>query len=169
MDAAGPVAGADVRPVWGRGAAVRPRRRCALERITITDDGAEAPIGAAAGHYLMVLENGSASEVDATFVKLPEGQTLATLDEGAGNRQPDWLYETEIAGGTVAPAGGVGTAVVDLTAGEWFFDVSRQSEDDGEASPETEGAGGEQLLMLIVTGDAGSPVAAEEPAGRSPS
>ena len=131
-------------------------------RVVVADNGAEVPTEAAAGRYLVVLENGSAGEVDISFIKTPEGETLASLmatpsAEGEEEGPPAWLYETEIAGGVVAPAGGVGRVVVDLTAGEWFVDVFRQSEEEGEAEGEA------QPLTLMVTGDAASPT--EEPAG----
>ncbi len=144
-------------------------------RVVVSAEGAEAPPEAAAGRHLVVLENGSEEEVDITFFKAPEGETLESLmaatpsAEGEEGGPPAWLYEAEIAGGIVAPAGGVGMVVVDLTAGEWFVDVFRQSEEEGiaatPAAAEGEAEGESQPLPVTVTGDAASPPAAEEPAG----
>jgi hypothetical protein len=141
----------------------------------VSADGAEAPTEAAAGRHLVVLENGSEDEVDITFFKTPAGETLESLmaatpsAEGEEGGPPAWLYEAEIAGGIVAPAGGGGMVVVDLTAGEWFVDVFRQSDEEGSAATpaaaEGEGEGESQPLPVTVTGDAGSPAAAVEPAG----
>lgn len=146
-------------------------------RVVVSDDGAEAPTEAAAGRHLVVLENGGGAEVDITFFKAPDGETIESLMAATPSAEeegpPAWLYEAEIAGGVVAPAGGVGVVVIDLTAGEWFIDVFQQGEDESvEATPATDAAEGEgeaegvsQPLPLTVSGDAASPAAAEEPAG----
>ena len=144
-------------------------------RVVVSDEGTEAPTEVAAGRYLVVLENGTEDEVDVTFVKTPAGETVESLRatppaEGEEELPPGWFYETEIAGGAIAPPGGVGMAVIDLTAGEWFIDVFRVSEEEGvEATPEAVAATPEAEAteggLLTVTGDAASPAAVEEPAG----
>ena len=42
-------------------------------------------------------------------------------DEEGGAGAPSWYYETGIAGGVYAPAGGTAYAVIDLSAGEWML------------------------------------------------
>jgi hypothetical protein len=116
-------------------------------RFVATDEGAEAPREAAAGRYLVVLENrgtpgGPAAFTDVQFVRLPPGVTLEdlnalmTTEEGAP--LPDWFGDIDTAGGIDVAAGETGYAVLDLEPGEWFVGI-------GDTNPFT---------PLMVTGDA---------------
>ena len=137
-------------------------------RITVTDEGAEAPAEVAAGRYLVVLENAAAHPVELEFVLPPRGVTLEQLmatpqPEGQEEGPPDWFYDATIAGGVGAFPGETVRIVLDLApAGEWFVDVFREREDgeDG-ATPESAGGtplagvgGGPEVLTLTVTGEA---------------
>jgi hypothetical protein len=102
--------------------------------VTATDEGyqlseSELP----AGRYLVTLINeSSAPEAIAVFARLTAGRTLADLsfaDElAAGTPMPDegpppesylWLFETYIAGGTIATPDAPGQVVVDLRGGDY--------------------------------------------------
>ena len=92
-------------------------------KVTIMDGGIEAPDEAAAGLTYVTLDNQLQSLMDVTFFVQPEGITLdqITADLAQEDAIPDWVYTTSFVGGPVAPAGGTGAAVVDLSAGDWLI------------------------------------------------
>jgi hypothetical protein len=115
-------------------------------RLVATDEGAEAPREAAAGRYLVVLENrltseGPAAFTDVQFVRLPPGVTLEDLNQALateGAPLPEWFSNIDTAGGIDVAAGETGYAVLDLEPGAWFVGI-------GDTNPFT---------PLTVTGDA---------------
>jgi len=140
--------------------------------ITVTADGFEGvPATTAAGRYLVNVTAGDGVEEGvAAFVQPPAGMSAAEFmaavgigqgmaspvpspaSDGGGEEEgplPSIVYQAKFAGGSVAEAGSTGSAVLDLTEGEWFA-----WSDDPEA-PQTP-------VIFTVTGEA--PADAAEPA-----
>ncbi|MFL5759764.1 MAG: hypothetical protein ACJ789_08495 [Thermomicrobiales bacterium] len=122
-------------------------------KVTITDTGIQAPAEASAGLTYVTLDNQSQTIADATFVVQPKGLTLKQIAADLAQQEtiPDWVYTTTFAGGPVAPAGGTGAAIVDLSAGDWLIALT-----DSESSPSP--------ATLKVTGEAESAKSGAEPA-----
>jgi hypothetical protein len=120
--------------------------------VTITDAGIEAPTEAAAGLTYVTLDNQTESISDATFVAQPEGRTLEqiTADLQQVDTLPDWVYTTAFVGGPVAPAGGTGAAIVDLSAGNWLI---AQTDTETPLSP----------AVLKVTGEGAAATSGDVP------
>jgi hypothetical protein len=115
--------------------------------ITVLADGYEGvPATTAAGRYLVNVTLGEGvDEAGVGFVQPPAGMSAAEFlaavgigqgaagpeaspsadgegegEEGEEGPLPTFVYQAKFAGGTLAGAGAPGSAVIDLTPGEWF-------------------------------------------------
>jgi hypothetical protein len=129
-------------------------------RITVTEDGVEAPTEVPAGRYLLIVENTTETQgADVNIMQPPPGMTVADImaSPEPEDRAPDWIYDATFAGGFDAAPGTSGQVVLDLEAGEWFIEASFYSDeeegDEAEASPAADEAS-DQPLTLTVTGEA---------------
>lgn len=110
------------------------------------------PADLTAGRYLVTLENQTADQViGLLFLATPAGMSdQDALDGILGEDVPTWLYDATFAGGPSAGSGQTDAVVVDLAAGDWWFNVDRSSAPD--AVQPTDSA-----TKLLVTGETTAP------------
>ena len=121
--------------------------------LVITTDGTDftVPAELEAGRYHLVLENTGTLSGELNITRVPEGMTAAEVEAAIQEANdadvpPAIIYELTFAGGTSAEPGQTGEVVVDLSAGEWAFDLlvtSEESEDQVDL-----------FKSVTVTGDA---------------
>jgi hypothetical protein len=118
--------------------------------ITVTDTDSTVPASVPAGRVLLHAINQTGGELDLSFGQTPDGVTdQDILDIGNADTVPAWFYETTFPGGVdVAPPATEGYAVINLTPGDWKFDVDRNAANDGDQEPTDE------VKTITVTGEA---------------
>jgi hypothetical protein len=123
--------------------------------LVVSTDGVavSAPTEVAAGRYHLIVQNSSdGMNADLQLDKVPDGKTyddLATLiaqADPSSPQPPEIFYQLVIAGGASAGPGGSGDAIVDLTPGDWVFDLTNSPVD--EDGPESMSP-----AKVTVTGD----------------
>lgn len=146
-------------------------------RVTIDQNGIQAPSEIEAGRILLTVENQLEFPAGFSIIQLPEGLTIeealaafgpppgaegemaspaadgaaeagASPAAGPGMQLPDWFFEATWAGGAFAPPQGQSQVVIELSAGEWHL----------LSDPES----GLMPVSLNVTGDAATPAATVE-------
>jgi hypothetical protein len=138
--------------------AASPLAGLGYPELVITTDGTDfdPPAEVEAGRYRLVLQNNGELNADIELYQLPEGITpddlLAAFEE---DDVPDWFFETVFGGGPVSAPGQTGDVVVDLTPGEWVFNLYTYTEDE-------EGEDADLPKIVTVTGEM---PAVEDPAG----
>ena len=107
--------------------------------LVVTTDGTDftVPAEVEAGRYRLVLENTGEGGADIELYQLPEGLTFDDLvaifaEADEAETPPDVFYELVINGGVSSEAGGTGDVVLDLTPGEWAFNLYSFNEETGE-------------------------------------
>lgn len=111
--------------------------------LEITTDGTshDLPAELEAGRYHVIFHNEGDVEIDLEAYQLPEGMTndelLALFDEmfaGPTPEVPDVFFDIVFNGGLSTFAGETGEVVLDLTPGEWVFNLYSYDEESGEDS-----------------------------------
>lgn len=98
--------------------------------LALTTDGEtlEVPAEIEAGRHYVTLTNTSTEMfADVELYQLPEGLTnddlLAAFESAEEGPLPEWFYEMVSGGGVTSAPGGSGGAILDLTPGEWIFNL----------------------------------------------
>jgi hypothetical protein len=95
--------------------------------LALTTDGEtiELPSEIEAGRYYVTLANtGSELSADIELFQLPEGITIDDLLAAFEEEDiPDWFFDLVGGGGVTTAPGGSGGAILDLTPGEWIFNL----------------------------------------------
>lgn len=111
--------------------------------LVITTDGttSDAPSELPAGRYHLVLNNtNEALSVDLELYQVPDGMTFDELEAEFAATDPESFeppaifYQLTIAGGALTDPGSSGDVVVDLTPGDWAFNLFAYS-DESDAPP----------------------------------
>jgi hypothetical protein len=102
-------------------------------KLVATDaDVAGAPAELEAGRYLVSMENKTAAtELEVYIAQPPAGLTSEQLLKDLNaktNPPPSYAYDVTFAGGPNSYGGQTDAAVVDLTAGEWWFVFDRYTD-----------------------------------------
>ena len=126
-------------------------------RITVREDGVEAPSEVPAGRYRMVVEAAGRGDVDVHLVQLPPGlaeaDAEAALAASGEEEVPAVVHEWDFAGGLFVPQGATDHLVLDLTPGDWFILGADGGGVDGTAPP------ADPIRPLTVTSGGDAPVA----------
>lgn len=113
-----------------------------LELSTTDGSDLDVPTEIEAGRYHVIFDNQSESDFDLEVYQLPEGftndQLIALFEEafsGEGPPEiPDVFYDIVFNGGVSTLPGETGEVVLDLTPGEWTFNLYSFDEATGEYS-----------------------------------
>ena len=105
--------------------------------LAYTTDGEqlEGPTEIEAGRYHLILENTGEDLLAALeLYQLPEGMTGDDLAAAMNEEMPpEWFFSTPIGGGvSIAEPGGSDSVIVDITPGEWVFNLYTWTPDYSE-------------------------------------
>lgn len=97
--------------------------------IRVSTDGTtnDVPTELEAGRYHVVLENQSDTlDIDLEVWQLPEGVTIddvTAYNESGAEMVPDFFFDANFNGGPSTFAGETTGVILDLTPGEWYFNI----------------------------------------------
>ncbi|HYH11066.1 MAG TPA: hypothetical protein VD789_01835 [Thermomicrobiales bacterium] len=96
--------------------------------LSTDGEGLDVPTEIEAGRYHLTLSNtGSDLSADVELYQPPEGMTsddlLTAFEEVEVGPLPEWFYELVSGGGVTAAPGETADVILDLTPGEWVFNL----------------------------------------------